>query len=294
MIKNSKISIGSANFGQNYGFFKKNNLDKNEFKKVIKFCKKNNVYNFDTASRYKKSEDYFNLINKASYKPCISTKLPSLPKNIKNFNKWVNNSLFKSMKKINIDKIEVLYFGDSFNFNSSKDIYIYKRLYNELLELKKKNYISKIGYSTYNYNFINNKDFIPPDVIQAPFNIIDQRILQKNIMKYLKKNKIKIYIRSIFLQGILLMNYNLDNNFKHLSQKLQLIDFDRNKLNINKLDFNLNFINYFNFYDQIIIGINSAAELNDIINFNHIKNFKINRSKYMLNDERVIDPRKWN
>lgn len=291
MLTNSKISIGSANFGQNYGFFKQNKVDTREFKKIINYCKNNKINNFDTASRYKNSENFFKLISTKNYRPKISTKLPSLPKNVKNIKKWVIDSFLKSIKKMNVEKIDVLYFGNSFDFKSQSDVY--KNIYQGLLELKKKNYISKIGYSTYDYDFINSKYFITPDVVQVPFNIVDQRILQKKNLTFFKKNKIQIYIRSIFLQGILLINYKFDKSFIDLSRKLELIDSERLKFNITKLDFNLNFINCFDFYENVIVGISSVNELSRIINYNNLNKFNVIRSKFMINDENIIDPRKW-
>ena len=74
MLKNSKISIGSANFGQKYGFLKKSNVNKKEFKKIIDYCQKNKINNFDTASRYKNSESFFKSISKINYKPKFSFK----------------------------------------------------------------------------------------------------------------------------------------------------------------------------------------------------------------------------
>ena len=44
-----------------------------------------------------------------------------------------------------------------------------------------------------------------PDVLQCPFNVIDRRLNNKNIINLLKKNEIKIHARSIFLQGLLLI-----------------------------------------------------------------------------------------
>lgn len=292
MLKNSKISIGSANFGQNYGFYKKSNVNKIEFKKIIDYCQKNKINNFDTASRYKNSESFFKSISKINYKPKISTKLPLLPKNVKNIDEWVFNSFFKSIKKMNIDKVDILYFGNSFNFKT--DYYEYKKIYQGLLELKKNNYISKIGYSVYDYKFINSKYFIIPDVIQVPFNLFDQRIIKKKNLTFFKKNKIKIYIRSIFLQGTLLMNYKLDKNSSLLSRKLELMELECVKFNISKLDFNLNFINSFDFYDKVILGISSVNELSRIMNYNYLKNFHINKTKFVINNENIIDPRKWN
>ena len=45
-------------------------------------------------------------------------------------------------------------------------------------------------------------------------------------------------------------------------------------------------------FDKIIIGINNAQNLNEVINFKTIDKKKIMRIK--LYDKQLIDPRKWN
>ena len=67
----------------------------------------------------------------------------------------------------------------------------------------------------------------------------------------------------------------------------------RKNLSINNLEFNLNFINKFDFYDKVLIGINSKEQLDDIINFKKIKNFDINYKKYNCEKRTIIDPRLW-
>ena len=69
----------------------------------------------------------------------------------------------------------------------------------------KKKHCKNIGFSTYGTGFINkiiSKYKI--DVIQTTFNIFDSRILDEKIFSEIKKKKILLHIRSIFLQGVLL------------------------------------------------------------------------------------------
>ena len=45
-------------------------------------------------------------------------------------------------------------------------------------------------------------------------------------------------------------------------------------------------------FDQIIIGINSRDNLNEILNFKLIQN-KDNINDFIINDLKLIDPRNW-
>ena len=52
-----KLSIGTAQFGFNYGICnKKGIVHINEVKKIIKFCKLNKINSIDTAQGYGKSQ----------------------------------------------------------------------------------------------------------------------------------------------------------------------------------------------------------------------------------------------
>ena len=58
------------------------------------------------------------------------------------------------------------------------------------------------------------------DIVQFPMNVFDQRLLDKRIGNLIKKKKIEVHIRSIFLQGLLtlrnkkinLLNKNIKKN----------------------------------------------------------------------------------
>ena len=45
-----------------------------------------------------------------------------------------------------------------------------------------------------------------PDIVQVPVNVFDQRLIKDGSIGALSDRKIKIHIRSIFLQGLMLMD----------------------------------------------------------------------------------------
>ena len=70
-------------------------------------------------------------------------------------------------------------------------------------DLKRNGFIEKFGVSVYEPDeasaAIKTKKV---DIIQIPFNIIDKRWIEKDIIKSAIKNNIQLFFRSIFLQGI--------------------------------------------------------------------------------------------
>ena len=68
----------------------------------------------------------------------------------------------------------------------------------------KKNIIKNIGISIYNPKELNVIwKLWKPDIVQPPLNIFYPRIADSGWLNVLK-NKVKIFIRSIFLQGLLI------------------------------------------------------------------------------------------
>ena len=95
-----------------------------------------------------------------------------------------------------------------------------KILIKVLTNLKKRKIVKKIGVSLYSPSDLDKIwKFWKPDIIQIPFNVLDQRILRNGWINKLKKNNIKLFIRSCFLQGILI------NNFQKTSAALNLYSY---------------------------------------------------------------------
>ena len=76
----------------------------------------------------------------------------------------------------------------------------------ELLVLRERNIISKIGISIYSPEILEEiSELCCFDIVQAPFNIFDQQLLLSGWSDKLKEIGVEIHTRSVFLQGLLLM-----------------------------------------------------------------------------------------
>ena len=202
-----KIIIGTANFGCLYGIRKK----KISKKKVIDLCKfayKKKIKYLDTSTEYFDSNKIVRNLNK---KIIINTKI--LPNK-----KWMNiNYCLKQFEKIKDEignkKLNTIYLHDE------KIIFkrYFKKIYYNLIYLRKKKHFNKLGISIYDFKtidfFLKKFHF---DTIQCPFNIFDQRLITKKYYQILKSKKIEIHVRSIFLQGLLLnkKTFELNNQIK--------------------------------------------------------------------------------
>ena len=161
------------------------------------------------------------------------------------------------------------------------------------IETFKKKYFDKIGisiYETKKLNYLTKTYNI--DVIQFPYNILDNSIIYSGWLKKLKNRGIEVHARSIFLQGLLVNKLIYKKKYfkkwKNLFSKwYKYLDV----YNISPIDYCLNDATLYEF-DQIIIGINNYDHLNEILNFKKLKNYnKLIKIKIM--DKKLIDPRQW-
>ena len=73
-----------------------------------------------------------------------------------------------------------------------------------------------VGFSIYDQKeYIKIIKFFNPDILQVPANIFDRTFLSKKFLNEVNKKNIKLHVRSIFLQGIILSNMQfIEKRFK--------------------------------------------------------------------------------
>jgi aryl-alcohol dehydrogenase-like predicted oxidoreductase len=283
-----KLVIGSAQLGMNYGLFNNKKIDHKEFKKIEKIVLKSKINFIDTAISYGDSE---NIIGSSKLKNLhIITKIKlSSKKNIQ-VRDWVLKEISKSLYKLKIKKIYGVLIHDYKDLlgKFGKDYLL------SLQELKKKKIIKKIGISIYDsYEIKKFWKFWKPDLIQVPFNALDNRILNSGWINILKKFKVKIFARSIFLQGLLI---NEDSSFKiNKNYKITLNKYKNwcSRNNISLIQGCIHFVKQFKKIDYLVVGFNNYNQLKEIIDVFKKKQIIIPR-KFSTNKINLIDPRKWN
>ena len=256
------LILGTAQFGYNYGIANEHGkISINEAKKLINYCKKNNIFGFDTAESYGDAEKTLcKLIDNNTFK--INSKInPDFNNNL--------NSLITNMEE-KIEALKISYFDTLF----IHDYDIYKKhtsaVENLFKVLKKKNLVKRFGISLYypEQVLLLDKKMIF-DVIQFPYNIFDRRFDSvKNYLEKFKNNfSISLQVRSVFLQGLLLMPKNKIPSFFHKWDNLfddwHAWHFKNNK---KKLDSCIAFLFTNELIDSVVVGCDSVYQLDEIYN----------------------------
>lgn len=280
-----RIIVGTANFGVRYGL-NKIRLQYKEVNQISQILNKNKIHVYDTAQSYGKSEK---IIGKLKVKKKVYTKLVIKKTNNQRLEKIIDKLIKASLKNLNTSQIEGIYIHNVQYFLENKEIQL--KTIKKLNEYKKKKIIKKIGFSLYTLEELNGvlKIFIP-DMIQIPVNVLDQRFLKKNIIKKIKKNKIEINARSIFLRGNLLNNNELksDKVYKKVREFEKWCKFK----DVDKVSACVNFVRKHKFINNIILGIDNKIQLEKILNIFNSALFIV-PNKFQINNFKLIDLRRF-
>ena len=162
-------------------------------------------------------------------------------------------------------------------------------------DLKNEKLTKKIGLSIYEFKklkkIFNKFQF---DTIQVPFNVLDQRLVTTGWLKKLKSRKMEVHARSIFLQGILLLeSKKLPKKLNYLKKNWHIWEKWLKEKKLNPLQVCLSFVSKYKNLDGIVIGQNSLEQFQQIMKLKLIKkNFILPKLK--LKNRKLIDPREWN
>ncbi len=290
-ISFSKIlAIGTAQIGTRYGI---NNKSKNftlkELRKILNFSKKKGIDTIDTAARYGNAEKKIGLVNVKGFK--VISKISFKDKKKLN-SRIIKNEIEKSAKKLKIKShYGVLLHDEKDLIGEDSEI-----IYNTLKELKKIGLIKNIGISIYNHkNLSKILSKFKIDIVQLPYNILDQNFETSGWIKKLKKMNIKIHIRSIFLQGLLLMDYkNIPKNFLKYKRLLKKLDQEISSSKISRIEACINFVlKKRKYFDKIVIGLDNFSHLKEIIKIKPKLSLHEKFKKFASNKSELINPSLW-
>lgn len=278
--------MGGAQFGMNYGIANKNGeISLKNLNKILNYAIKRKVHIIDTATSYKSS---LKKIFKISRNNNLKKKIKVIIK-------------VKSSSILNIDKFKKL--DDNHNIycimaHSSK-LFLNKSFQKKIQKLKK-NYKFKLGVSIYeNRELINLKDHYKIiDILQIPFNIVNYKTFNTKIFKKLKRKKIELHARSIFYQGVLLMNEkNIKIKFKNFHRNFNELKYLSKKNKINLIFLCIKFVLNQKYFDKLIFGFDTLAQFKEIIrNLNSRKKIPHEIRNYLKNTDlkpSLPDPREF-
>ena len=260
----TKLALGTVQFGMDYGINSGIKVEQNEVLKIVNLARKSGIKLIDTAQLYGSSEKVLGNVNTVDFD--IVTKSRAFEQDIINENEanLVINDLDHSLKLL---KQKSLY---AFLVHHGEDLLKPggEMIFNKLQILKEQGLVKKIGFSAYIDNqLIKIIDRFDIDIIQLPMNILDNRLINNGLLNKLYSRGIEIHTRSVFLQGLLLMD--MDKRPKYFDRWSNLWKFWYEWLSDNKLSSLEASIRYMISKPEIsrvLVGVDNKEQLKNIIN----------------------------
>ena len=293
--KQSKICLGTAQFGLNYGVTNKSGkLSEEEIKKSLQIAFLNKISILDTSSSYGDAEKIIvSIIPKTKkFKVITKLKIPFISQlsDKKQKNIW-DKLIYESLDRLKTQQLEGLLLHRASDLMNPKN----NLLLEWLLEKKDQKITQKIGVSIYEEEDILEEHFEYLDIVQLPFSIYDQSKYQSGFLKKLQDSSIEVHARSLFLQGLILQQANLwpswvnDKDLQIHKKFSEEIKFSK----LNNIDVAIGWVYNLKFIDKLIVGFASSSELKDIID--SYKKYNSNLINFVPPEfsKQLLDPRQW-
>lgn len=285
-----KLAIGTAQFGLDYGVSNQNGqVSQYDVERILKAAQTAGVQTLDTASDYGNSELSLGLAGINSFE--VVTKFGAIPKNTTDVKRWVFEKITGSINRLKVVNLHGCLMHAPSDLLGPHG----GNIYAALLESKAQGLINNIGISIYSPIELDELSRrFEFDIIQAPMNIFDRRLDSSGWLARLKKSNAQIHIRSVFLQGLLLMD--ADSRPEYFSRWALLFDKYDSWLAgspHSAIESCIGFIQQFVSVEKIIVGIASLSQLEGIIKA--CSNKALHRiPDYLCSDDiKLINPAKW-
>jgi aryl-alcohol dehydrogenase-like predicted oxidoreductase len=283
-----RLALGTAQFGQSYGISNKSGqVSQSAAKSIINLAKSSRINMLDTAIAYGESEATLGLIGVKDFK--LVTKLPPFG-GIGDPQCWVSKEIRSSLSRLNLNSVYAVLIHRPEQLNGSFGAGIY----DGLQLLKHQGLVEKIGISIYSpVELIPLMEKFHFDLVQAPLNLVDRRIVNSGWLTRLKDCGVEIHARSVFLQGLLLMGQTeiplKFERWKNIFEKWH----DFLKLGqISALEACIAYPLSFSEVDKVIVGVESQEQLIQILTASTFSK-NINLPNISCEDEDFVNPANW-
>ena len=272
-----KIGLGSVQFGIKYGISNTSSkTSEDEVGKILQYASEIGITCIDTASAYGNAEEVLGNFDLSKFRVVTKFMPPEKEGSIE-------EEFQKSQNRLNLSNI------DGYLAHRPGFLIEDKSAWKSLQDLKAKDKINKIGFSLNHPNEVQQLLALNmiPDLVQVPFNYLDDRF--RAGMINLKEKGCEIHTRSTFLQGLFFMNPNgLSSHFD--SVKKILLDLqERYKENL--AGALLKYVLEQDFVDKVIMGIENLNQLKQ--NIESIRSAETMEKMDFQLEEKIVSPSLW-
>lgn len=283
------LGLGTVQFGLPYGVANRTGqVSVREAREMLAFALAHGVDTLDTAAGYGDSESVLGELGTTGFR--IVTKLSEVPEGCGDVGRWVREQLHRSLERLRVDRVH----GLLLHRPAQLLVDAGPALYDALLAAKASGLVGKIGVSVYSPSELDDlMDGRQFDLVQAPFNVFDRRLLTSGWLRRLKDMDVEVHTRSSFLQGLLLMpRASVPRKFWPWSEQLDAYHDWIEQSRYTGIEACMGFVTGFSDIDRVIVGADSVAQLEEIVRaVERVRDITVPD----LGDfsEGLIDPSRW-
>lgn len=205
----SKITFGTVQLGIPYGIANKSGQpDTSQSHELLNYALQHGITTLDTARQYGLSEEVIGSFTEADRFTIVS-KFKLSNNAIYNTQLAISEaekSVVESCGHLQRSSIPILLFHKNPDQAIEQVAKILPDIFDYLIN---RNLISEGGISVFEPGeLLQIQNWEKIKSIQVPMNILDSRMLENGIMERVIEKNVKVFIRSIYLQGLLLMDKN--------------------------------------------------------------------------------------
>jgi aryl-alcohol dehydrogenase-like predicted oxidoreductase len=251
----NKLVLGTVQMGLRYGV---NNLigqpPEEQSIIILQEAYKNGIRLLDTAEAYGSAHEIIGKyhLQNPNQNFRVITKISD-----KHDEKPIVEKIAHYLNQLRINDLEAILFHSFALYKKSKE------QLDKLLHLKEKKIIKSIGVSLYTNEELEQViDDININMIQLPFNLLDNFSVRGELLREAKKRGKIIHTRSAFLQGLFFKN--IDDNHpivRALKPQLARINEIARQEKISMTDLSLGYCLMQNEIDFVLIGVDSIQQL---------------------------------
>ena len=286
-----EIVLGTAQFGSAYGISSNGSaLTTAQVKAIIAKANANGVNTFDTAPAYGDAELLLGRF--CNLKSKFISKIPKLSPIPSVVHSEIIEGICNTMNNLQRDKLDTVLFHDPVSLMERPKVH--EMALRSMIELRDSGLVNQFGASFYSPSEVLNFAGLESlDVVQVPINVLDKRWEEEGFFDRLKKIGVKVHARSIFLQGLLLMNpVNYPSWLGRCARPLEEFRLRCGEHGLTPLEAALGFVLDHDSIDKCVVGVNSVDELEQIVELSRSK-LTLPNHDFQTLDVMLLDPRKW-
>lgn len=293
MPDRSRLGLGTVQFGLDYGIANtEGQVGTEEVAAILDFAGKAGLKVLDTAAAYGSSELVLGeQLPAASSFRIVTKTIPVRHPNITGEDaQKVAETFQASLRRLRRPAVDTVLVHHADDLLAPGG----ETLYAQLMEWKQQGLIARAGVSVYDRPQIDRLfERYRFDAVQLPVSVYDQRLIANGTLAMLHAAGVEIHVRSVFLQGVLLMQtHDLPAHFSAMAGHHQRYLEMLKAANVSPLAAALGFVARLAEVGVVLIGVNSLRHLQECIAaFDQF--VALDCAEFAIGDAQLIDPRCW-